>query len=511
MRFASVAFLVGVLLLAAFAPPVLAADFGTREEAVAMVKRVQSRIRRDGLEATCRAITIGAKEFADRDLFPFIISFQGVVCASAQTPTVAGKNILDLKDQDGKFLYHEQIALAKNPGYGWVDYRWPQATTKVVEDKSTYVERVEGIDYLIGVGIYKNEQPNVNAIGVISGSPNSDDTYLQMAYDLAEVLNDGENMRILPFAGIGGTRNIRDVRYVKGIDIGLTQSSVLNSFRRSGELMGQADSKIVYIAKLFNEEVHVITHTNITAIEQLRGLRVNLDAKGSGTSFTMRGVFKALGIDIEEVSMSQTEALEKVKSGEIAATVLIAGKPVRSMSRLTPADGLHFVPIPFSRALISDYLPSALGHDDYPEMIPLGDTVETIAVGAVMITYNWPRNASERYQRIERFVDAFFSKIDEFRKPPRHPKWREVNIGAALPGWTRFEPAQNWIDSRRNAQEQSNPRQTVTAGNAAGRQPPPEAAPPEPDAAQRSGLYQEFLRWRQERQSPGQVPPASSR
>jgi uncharacterized protein len=67
-------------------------------------------------------------------------------------------------------------------------------------------------EYFVGVGIYKNEQPNKNTIGLISGSPNSDDTYLQMAYDLADVLNDGDNLRILPIAGIGGPRNIRDVR-----------------------------------------------------------------------------------------------------------------------------------------------------------------------------------------------------------------------------------------------------------------------------------------------------------
>ena len=121
----------------------------------------------------------------------------------------------------------------------------------------------------VGFGIYKNEQPNENTIGLISGSPNSDDTYLQMAYDLADVLNDDDNLRILPIAGIGGPRNIRDVRYLRGVDIGLTQTSILNSYRRSNEGMGHFDNKIVYIAKLFNEEVHLVARSNITSIEQL--------------------------------------------------------------------------------------------------------------------------------------------------------------------------------------------------------------------------------------------------
>jgi uncharacterized protein len=342
---------------------------------------------------------------------------------------------------------------------------------------------------LAGVGIYKNEQPNVNVVGVISGSPNSDDTYLQMAYDLAEVLNDGENLRIMPIAGIGGPRNIRDVRYVKGIDVGLTQTSILNNFRRSNERMGQTENRLVYIAKLFNEEVHLVARNHITSIEQLKGLKVNLDIKGSGTSYSMRDIFKTLEIEVEEVSMSQTEAINKVRSGEIAATALIAGKPVRSMSRLRAADGLHFVPIPFSQPLIADYLPTALTSDDYPALVPGGQSVETIGVGAVLITYNAPKGSGDRNQRVEKFVEAFFAKIDDFKKPGRHPKWREVNLAATLPGWTRFEPAQNWLDRQRTASQSD-----ATGGNAR------VEAPSAIGQAQRAGLYQDFLRWQQQQQ-----------
>jgi TRAP-type uncharacterized transport system substrate-binding protein len=471
-------------------PPLRAAEFGTRDEAVAMVRRVQEKFRKDGPEATFRAINDKVPGFVDRDLYVFAYTMPGVCVANGQTPAVRGKNLFDMKDQDGKFFIQDFIKVASTPPYhGWVDYRWPNPVTRTIEDKSAWIERMG--DYLVGVGIYRNEQPNENVVGVISGSPNSDDTYLQMAYDLAEVLNDGDNLRILPIAGIGGPRNIRDVRYLKGVDIGLTQTSILNNFRRSNERMGQRDDKIVYIAKLFNEEVHLVARAGITSIEQLRGLKVNLDVKGSGTSYSMRDLFKALGIEVEEVSLSQVEALEKVRSGEIAATALIAGKPVRLMSQLTGNDGLHFVPIPYPSELIGDYLPATLTHDDYPALVAAGQTVDTVAVGAVMITYNWPKTAAERYRRVERFVNAFFSKIAEFQKPPRHAKWREVNIAATLPGWTRFEAAQAWLDSHRNAETAAAPDQAThpPSGN-------PEPAKPPVDPA----LYQEFLRWRQLRE-----------
>jgi TRAP-type uncharacterized transport system substrate-binding protein len=494
----AVAFFAALLASVIVAIPACAAEFGTRDEATAMVKRVQQKFKKEGAESTFRAINSKEPGFADRDLYPFVTELTGLCVANGVTPAVRGKNLLDLKDRDGKFMIQEFVRTASTaPGHGWVDYRWLNPVTKTIEDKSALIERMG--DYFVGVGVYKNEQPNENTIGLISGSPNSDDTYLQIAYDLADVLNDGDNLRILPIAGIGGPKNIRDVRYLRGVDIGLTQANILNNFRRSNERMGQNDNKIVYITKLFTEEVHLVARTNVTSIEQLRGLAVNVDAKGSGTSYSMRDVFKALGIEVQEVSMSQAEAFEKVKSGELAATVLIAGKPVRSMTKLNPTDGLHFVPVPYPSPLMADYLPSTLTHSDYPDLIPTGQSVDTIAVSAVLIAFNWPKSNADRYRRVQRFVEAFFPKIAEFAKPPRHAKWREVNLAAELPGWTRFEAAQAWLDSRAQASQASPEKpsgfpQPVKMDRAA--QPAGPKGLSQDDAV----AFQQFLQWRKQQQ-----------
>ena len=252
-----------VLAFVIAALPVGAAEFGTRDEALAMVRRVQQKFKKEGAEAAFNAINSKAPGFADRDLYPFVTELTGLCVANGVTPAVRGKNLLDLKDQDGKFMIQEFVRTAStSPGHGWVDYRWLNPVTKTIEDKSAWIEKMG--DYFVGVGVYKNEQPNENTIGLISGSPNSDDTYLQIAYDLADVLNDGDNLRILPIAGIGGPKNIRDVRYLRGIDIGLTQTNILNNFRRSNERMGQADNKIVFITRLFTEEVHLVARNEIT-------------------------------------------------------------------------------------------------------------------------------------------------------------------------------------------------------------------------------------------------------
>jgi uncharacterized protein len=421
-----------------------AAQFGTRDEAVAMVKRVQEKFKRDGAQATFAAITAQAREFHDRDLYVYVLNTACVLQAHAARKDLVGKSLYDFRDQDGIYPARNTVDVAMTKGRGWIDYRWTNPKTNQVEAKSTYVERL-GDTYAVGVGIYKDEQINQNTVAIISGSPGSDATYLQVAYDLASVLND-ENLRLLPVVGMGGPQNIRDVRNLRGIDIGLTQISILNNFRRSNETLGIVDDKIVYISRLFNLETHVVARTGVTSLAQLAGQKVNLDEIGSGTNYSMRDVFKRLGINIVEVNLPQSLALEKLKSGEIAATVLVAGKPTLSMSRLRAVDGFTFVPVPFGPALRNDFMPAELTHRDYPDMIPQGATVGTIGDSAVIIAYNWPKK-TDRYRRVETFINVFFPRIEELRKPPHHPKWKEVNLNSTIEGWTKLEAAQNWLNA----------------------------------------------------------------
>jgi uncharacterized protein len=204
----------------------------------------------------------------------------------------------------------------------------------------------------------------------------------------------------------------------------------------------------------------------------------------------MRDVFKRLGIEIQEVNLPQTQALEKVKNGEIAATVLVAGKPTPSMSRLRPSDGFTFVSIPYAKPIATDFLPTELTHDDYPDMVPAGQTVETIGDSAVLIAYNWPKN-SDRYRRVETFINSFFPRIAEFAQPPHHVKWREVNLGATLEGWTRLDSAEAWLNSYKEKAVAEERTQFKSFLAVRGRNPErsPEAA------AQADRLFNEYLQW----------------
>src|SRR5215475_1049888 len=339
-------------LFAASGPAGAVSEFGTRDEAVAMVHRVQDMYKKLGAEGVFAAIKRKAPGTIDRDLYAYIVDTKDftnwVVMANGAIPTMTtGTSLWNFRDQNGLYLGRVEAEVCKG-GRGWVDFRWLNPVTQQIDDKSAYIERIGDTNYCIGVGIYLNEQINDNTVSIVSGSPSADDTYLQIANDMASVLNDTDKLRILPIVGVGGPQNIRDVRYLKGVDIGLTQLSVLNSFRSSNQTLGKYDDKIVYIAKLFNEEVHLIAARDITSIEQLNGRRVNIDEVRSGTSQTMRDVFKRLGIQVDEVNVPQRQAFEMLKTGEIAATAYVSGKSAKLISDMKFERGIHFLPITYS-------------------------------------------------------------------------------------------------------------------------------------------------------------------
>jgi uncharacterized protein len=336
-----------------------------------------------------------------------------------------------------------------------------------------------------------SEKMNANTLTIVTGSPSL--AYAVFGYDLAAVLNNGDELRVLPIVSQGAFQNVRDVRFLHGVDLGFAQTNILGYFRRTGEI-GNLDDKIAYIAKVCNEEVHIVVRSDITSLEQLAGKKVNFNTDGSGTQLTARDVFGHLGIAVVEVNMRQNDGLEKLKSGEIAATVLTSGKPSAALAGLKASDGYRILPISFVKSLQDDYLPSTLTHEDYPDLIAPGQTVETIASGTILFSYNWPRN-SDRYRRIEKFVNAFFSRFADFQKPPRHEKWRETNLATTIPGWTRFAAADEWL---KNNQAQSTSRGEFEQFLADRR--PAAASNAALSDGERDRLFQEFLKWSHSRQ-----------
>lgn len=279
---------------------------------------------------------------------------------------------------------------------------------------------------------------NAGTVGVISGGV--DGTYIRIATDLAAVLDRGDELRVLPMIGRGSVQNLADIMFLRGIDIGIVQSDVL-AFAQRERLFPAVTTLVHYIAKLYDEELHLLAGPGVTRVEQLAGQRVNVDLRGSGTAMTASLVFDGLGIPVQVANDPQDLALERLRRGEIAAMAFVAGQPARLFSAIPPGSGLRFLEVPMTPALLETYLPSRLTPARYPNLVPEGAGVETLAVGAVMAVYAW-QPGTERHRKVARFIDAFFTRFEEFQRPPRHAKWLEVNLAAQVPGWTRFGAAQ---------------------------------------------------------------------
>jgi uncharacterized protein len=281
---------------------------------------------------------------------------------------------------------------------------------------------------------------NQGTVGVITGMEGG--TYARTAADLT--ILDDDTLRVLPMLGKGSLQNLSDILYLKGIDIGFVQADAL-TYAQQHNLFPNLTQGIRYIAKLYNEEIHVLARKDITQLKELEGQRVNVDVAGSGSAMTAEIVLDELGIHAKLEHEKQVNGVQELEHGTIAAIIHVGGAPIPLFANIPTDSGIHFLPVPIDQALLSQtYLPAEFTHDEYPSLVPAGASVPTIAVGDVMAVYAW-QPGSERYNKVARFVDAFFSKFQLFLQPPRHPKWQEVNLAAQVPGWTRFGPAQDWL------------------------------------------------------------------
>ena len=237
-------------------------------------------------------------------------------------------------------------------------------------------------------------------------------------------------------------------------------------------------------------EMHILARTDVTKMEDLRGKKVSFGPAGSASSLTGTIVFQRLGIQVEQVLYDNPTALQKLKTGELAALVRVIGRPIDFFAKIPANSGLHFVPIPFSKTFADYYALGELTSKDYPTLVPEGQSVDTLAVPAVLAVFNWSKG-NDRHRRVERFVDNLFTKWDKFREPPRHPKWRDVNLAATVPGWNCWSVAEEMlkrIRPKEDAQVASSEFSTFLSNKGATASFTPE---------QREVLFREFLQWRE--------------
>jgi TRAP-type uncharacterized transport system substrate-binding protein len=294
-------------------------------------------------------------------------------------------------------------------------------------------------------GIEQQQREGINAwtiglaAGRIEGAP------LQFASELARVLDDGDNMRVLPLVTRGPFDNIYDLLYLHGVDAAIVYGDVLDHFKAKPEF-ANALKRINYLLNLFPSEVHVLVRPEIHSLEDLAGKVVNFNTQGTAANFSGPIIFKQLGIEVKATFIPHTVAMEKMKQGdEVAATFWVSSKPLAPFLQGKWPEGFKFLPVEYSDKL-EYYVPAYLENADYPNLIPEGQRIATISVPAVLAVYDWPQN-TDRYKRLVRFVDYLFERFERLQKEPGyHEKWKDVNLTGKVPGWTRFRPLQDKLD-----------------------------------------------------------------
>jgi TRAP-type uncharacterized transport system substrate-binding protein len=277
------------------------------------------------------------------------------------------------------------------------------------------------------------------AAGRTEGAP------LQFAAELARVLDDGDNMRVLPIVTRGPFDNVYDLLYLRGVDAAIVYGDVLDHFKNKPEFAG-AWRRINYLLSLFPSEVHVFVRPEIKSLQDLAGKVVNFNTAGTAANFSGPIIFKQLGIDVKATFIPHNVAMEKMRQGpEVAATFWVSSKPLAPFLKGKWPEGFKFLPVEYSDKL-EYYTPAYLEHSDYPALIPKGEQIATVSVPAVLAVYDWPKN-SERYHRVARLVDYLLARFEKLQKEPGyHEKWKDVNLAGKVPGWKRFQPLQDKLD-----------------------------------------------------------------
>jgi TRAP-type uncharacterized transport system substrate-binding protein len=320
------------------------------------------------------------------------------------------------------------------------------------------------------------------AAGRLEGAP------LQFASELARVLDDGDNMRVLPIVTRGPFDNIYDLLYLRGVDAAIVYGDVLDHFRNKPEFAA-AWRRINYLVSLFPSEVHVFARPEINSLRDLAGKVVNFNTEGTAAAFSGPIVFKQLGIDVQATFIPHPVAMEKMKqSAEIAATFWVSSKPLAPFLKGKFPEGFKFLPVEYTDKL-EYYTPAYLEASDYPNLIPKGERIATISVPAVLAVYDWPKD-TDRYQRLLRVVDYLIDRFERLQKEPGyHEKWKDVNLAGTVPGWQRFRPLQERLDRVSAPTPRLVDRSEVRGASPKG-------------AAEQERLFKQFMEWNAKQGKP---------
>ena len=319
-------------------------------------------------------------------------------------------------------------------------------------------------------------------LGLIAGPVAGSETVL--AADMASLFPESD-LSVLPILGDAGAGNLARLDALK-VDLAFLSTDVLAEAAAKDASLHE---RLELVTRLAPQEVHILARADIGKLADLAGREVNFGPPGSASAITAAALFKALQIEVASSSLDFAAAIERLKAGAISAVVFVGGKPSPVIGAVPPNSGIHLLPVSFGEALAANYLPTRLAGADYPNLIESGGEVPTVATGLVLLAVT-SAEGSGSAARIARFVETVFPRFAELQAEGRHPKWREVNLAASLPGFKRNAAAASWLLG-----EQDRPKTGPAIAKADASQGPLLARSQSLSKEQKETLFERFIEW----------------
>ncbi len=288
---------------------------------------------------------------------------------------------------------------------------------------------------------------NAGALTLITDGDNSQAT--SYAADLADLMEGEHDLRILPVLGHGSVEAMRDLLFLKGIDASIVPSDTVAYMRKQG-LIEDIDKKVTYIARLGSAQIHVIARKDITSLKDLAGKKVNIGPASEPRFVTASLLFDTLGININSVDGSESDAAGLLESGNVDAIVLLAPQPSAIAEELARTGKYRLLDVTGNDELNQIYTPAILAPKTYEGFAQDGGMTETLSVSYAVAVFNWEKG-TDRYYKLRNFANVLFSGIGDLQNGKWHAAWNDVNLSADLPGWTRYVTAEEWLEAHKNA------------------------------------------------------------
>lgn len=293
---------------------------------------------------------------------------------------------------------------------------------------------------------------NQNKIGVVF---THEELFHQLVHNMEYELEQNSGLRIVPIMGKNHVQSVLDLLFLQGVDLALVRADAIEYVRRHGDTPGIL-SVVQSVAKVSEEKIVIIARTDYQSLEDLDGQVIGFGLPGSGEYVTGTIAFDTLGIAPNRITVNNTTAIEKLKTGELAAMVYLLREPdavqtgddlkaANTVKNLQLGNDLHILEIPESARLSEIYTPSTLSSTDLPGVIDEGESIATYSVDAVLAVYKW-RPTNKRFAQTQRFVNAFIDGIDGLRNDIHQPTWKRVDLKHITPNITTSDMVNTALD-----------------------------------------------------------------